>query len=209
MVYEVLVPQPGIEPSPPALEAQGPNHWTASCSVALSCPTLCDPLDCSTPGFPVLHCLLESKLMSWVGKIPWRRKRLPTPVFWPRSQRIRHDWANFTFTFSLSGPLSRWCRPTISSSAVPFSSCFQSSPASGPGRSPKTVYLTHIDTQSSAPRTEVSSRCFFSGPPSRASFGVPYSSVHIPSSSPWVMEAGSGSCHGNQCSRELQNDFWN
>ena len=20
---------------------------------------------------------------TWVGKIPWRRKRLPTPVFWP------------------------------------------------------------------------------------------------------------------------------
>ena len=20
----------------------------------------------------------------WVGKIPWRRKRLPSPVFWPR-----------------------------------------------------------------------------------------------------------------------------
>jgi len=20
---------------------------------------------------------------SWVGKIPWRRERLPTPVFWP------------------------------------------------------------------------------------------------------------------------------
>ena len=29
------------------------------CSVAKSCPTLCDPMDCSTPGFPVLHCLLE------------------------------------------------------------------------------------------------------------------------------------------------------
>ena len=28
-------------------------------SVAQSCPTLCDPLDCSTPGFPVLHQLLE------------------------------------------------------------------------------------------------------------------------------------------------------
>ena len=25
--------------------------------VAKSCPTLCDPMDCSTPGFPVLHCL--------------------------------------------------------------------------------------------------------------------------------------------------------
>ena len=29
------------------------------CSVAQSCPTLCDPMDCSTPGFPVLHHLPE------------------------------------------------------------------------------------------------------------------------------------------------------
>ena len=29
------------------------------CSVAQSCPTLCDPMDCSTPGFPVLNHLLE------------------------------------------------------------------------------------------------------------------------------------------------------
>ena len=29
------------------------------CSVAKSCPALCDPMDCSTPGFPVLHYLLE------------------------------------------------------------------------------------------------------------------------------------------------------
>ena len=29
------------------------------CSVAQSCPILCDPLNCSTPGFPVLHHLLE------------------------------------------------------------------------------------------------------------------------------------------------------
>ena len=29
------------------------------CSVAQSCPTLCDPMGCSTPGFPVLHHLLE------------------------------------------------------------------------------------------------------------------------------------------------------
>ena len=30
-----------------------------SCSAAQLCPTLCDPMDCSTPGFPVLHHLLE------------------------------------------------------------------------------------------------------------------------------------------------------
>ena len=37
-----------------------------------------------------------------VGKIPWRRERLPTPVFWPGElhgpcspwcHRVRHDWA--------------------------------------------------------------------------------------------------------------------
>ena len=29
------------------------------CSVAKLYPTLCDPMDCSMPGFPVLHHLLE------------------------------------------------------------------------------------------------------------------------------------------------------
>ena len=29
------------------------------CPVAKSCLTLCNPLGCSTPGFPVLHSLLE------------------------------------------------------------------------------------------------------------------------------------------------------
>ena len=37
-----------------------------SCSsvsaVTQSCPTLCDPIDCSTPGFPVHHQLLELAL---------------------------------------------------------------------------------------------------------------------------------------------------
>ena len=32
------------------------------CSVAQSCLTLCGPVDCSTPGFPVLHHLLELDL---------------------------------------------------------------------------------------------------------------------------------------------------
>ena len=36
-----------------------------------------------------------------------------------------------TCILSVFSPLSRWCHPTISSSAIPFSSCSQSSPASG------------------------------------------------------------------------------
>ena len=33
-------------------------QFLCCCLVAQLCPTLCDPLDCSTPGFPVLHHLL-------------------------------------------------------------------------------------------------------------------------------------------------------
>ena len=33
------------------------------CSVAQSCPTLCDPTDCSMLGFPVLHHLLDWNLL--------------------------------------------------------------------------------------------------------------------------------------------------
>ena len=39
------------------------------CSVAQSCPTLCDPRDSSIPGFPLLHYLLEfaQTHVHWVG----------------------------------------------------------------------------------------------------------------------------------------------
>ena len=39
------------------------------CSVAKSCLTLCDPMNCSTPGFPVLHYLQEfaQTHVYWVG----------------------------------------------------------------------------------------------------------------------------------------------
>ena len=39
------------------------------CSLAQSCPTLCKPTDCSTPGLPVLHHLLElaQTHVHWVG----------------------------------------------------------------------------------------------------------------------------------------------
>ena len=35
------------------------DHTRCYRSVTMSCLTLCDPMDCSTPGFPVLHHLLE------------------------------------------------------------------------------------------------------------------------------------------------------
>ena len=41
----------------------GASSWLlrtcCHCSAGKSCPTLCHPMNCSTPGFPVLHSLLE------------------------------------------------------------------------------------------------------------------------------------------------------
>ena len=43
-----------------ALHPLAPSiNCSCCCSVAKSCLTLCDPMDCSTPGSSVLHCLLE------------------------------------------------------------------------------------------------------------------------------------------------------
>ena len=43
--------------------------WVWNCSVAKSCPTLCNSMDCSTPSFHVLHHLLEfaQTHVHWVG----------------------------------------------------------------------------------------------------------------------------------------------
>ena len=43
--------------------------WIQLSSVTQSCLTLCDPMDCSMSGFPVLHHLLESAQthVHWVG----------------------------------------------------------------------------------------------------------------------------------------------
>ena len=44
------------------------NPIICCCSVAYLCLTLCDPMDCSTPGFPVLRSLLN--LMSIESVMP-------------------------------------------------------------------------------------------------------------------------------------------
>ena len=50
-------------------------------SVAKLCPTLCDPMNCSTPGFPVLHYLLEFAQIHvhWVGDVIQPSHPLPPP----------------------------------------------------------------------------------------------------------------------------------
>ena len=51
------------------VDAEKPRWHFDVCSVAKSCLTLCDPLDSSTPGFPVLQYLPEfaQTYVHWVG----------------------------------------------------------------------------------------------------------------------------------------------
>ena len=61
------------------------------CSVA-QCPTLCDPMDSSTPGFPVLHHLpeLAQTHVHWVGDTIQPSHPLPSP-FPPAVNLTQHQ----------------------------------------------------------------------------------------------------------------------
>ena len=50
---------------------QNVNLIYSWCSVAQLCLTLCDPMDCNTPGFPVLHYLREfaQTHVHWVSEV--------------------------------------------------------------------------------------------------------------------------------------------
>ena len=70
------------------------------CSVAKSCPTLCDPVDCSTLGLPVNHQLLElaQTHVHWAGKgIQPSHPLLPSspPAFSLSQHQGLFQWAGF------------------------------------------------------------------------------------------------------------------
>ena len=84
-------------------------------SVNQSCPTLCDPMNCSTPGLPVHHHLLEFT-QTYVHRVgdaiqpshPLSAPFPPTPI--PPSNRVFYNestlhmrWPKYwSFSFSIS-----------------------------------------------------------------------------------------------------------
>ena len=80
-------------------------------SVAQSCPNLCDPVDCSTPGFPAHHQFPELA-QTHVGDAiqPSHPLSSPSPAFnLPQHQGLfqsvssLHQWPKYwTFSFSIS-----------------------------------------------------------------------------------------------------------
>ena len=71
-------------------------------SVAQSCPTLCDPVNCSTPGLPVHHHLPEftQTLVHRVGDAVQRSHPLSSPsppAPYPSQHQGLFQWVNFTW----------------------------------------------------------------------------------------------------------------
>ena len=81
-------------------------------SVTQSCPTLCDPMDCSTPGFPVHHQLQElaQTHVHWVGDATQpSHPLLLLPSIFPRIRVFSNESAlhircpkYWSFSFSIS-----------------------------------------------------------------------------------------------------------
>ena len=115
-------------------------------SVAQSCPTLCNSMDCSTPGFPVLHQLqemLKFKSIEWVmpsndlifchpllhlpSIFPSIRVfskesvlRIRWPKYWSFSFSIRMDWLDLLAVQGTQEPSPTPQFKSINSSALSF-----------------------------------------------------------------------------------------
>ena len=118
-----------------------------------SCPTLCDPMDYSLPGFSV-RGILQAKTLKWVAMPSSRGSSQSMYKTWISSvssiqlgsvqlshvQLFATPWTVASQAscpspspraYSNSCPSCWWCHPTILSSVFPFSSCLQSLPVSG------------------------------------------------------------------------------
>ena len=96
--------------STPMNSSTEPTHKTSCCSVTMSCTTLCPSMDCSMPGFPVLHHLLEfaQTHVHWVSHAI-QPSHLLSPLF-PLALNLSHhlylfQWVGqriWSFSFSNS-----------------------------------------------------------------------------------------------------------
>ena len=96
-------------------DSETKNKWedlTTDYSVAQSCPALCDPMDCSMPGFPLFHCVpeLAQSHVHWVDNHPilccplfLRPSIVPSIRVFPSELVLRLRWPKYwNFSFSIS-----------------------------------------------------------------------------------------------------------
>ena len=112
---------PGISTPISYISREILNHWVtwedhfadSGSSVAQSCLTLCDPMECSTPGFPVHHQLPESTQthVHWVSDAiqpPYPLTSPSPPAFNLSQHQGLFQWVSFSI---------RWPNTEASASA--------------------------------------------------------------------------------------------
>ena len=72
-----------------ALEGSGPESETEGSEVTQSCPTRCNPMDCSLPGCSI-HGIFPARVLEWVA-ISFSRGNLPDPGIEPGSPTLQTD----------------------------------------------------------------------------------------------------------------------
>ena len=105
----------GLNTWPRKYNSRTPLTSVLSCSVTQSCLTLCDPVDCSTTSFPVLHCLpeFEQAHVHWVSMpsnhlILWplpspHALSLPSTRVFSSESTLHMRWPKYqSFSFSIS-----------------------------------------------------------------------------------------------------------
>ena len=131
---------PYISPSPPL--SPGPQvcslclflHSVQFSSVAQSCPTLCNPMNCSTPGLPVHHhcCCQVASIVSDPVR-PHRRQptRLPRPWDSPgESTGVGCHFLLQCMRVESESEVAQSC-PTLS---APWTAAHQAAPSLGSSR---------------------------------------------------------------------------
>ena len=125
--YSRESPQPGIEPISLASPALAGGCFTTGAtwearflivivvhSLSKSCPTICSPMDCSMPSFPVLHYLLKFTQTSIESVMPSNHLILCHPLLllpsifpsvrvFSNESALRIWWPKYwSFSFSIS-----------------------------------------------------------------------------------------------------------
>ena len=80
------------------------KEYCCCCSVTQSCLTLGDPMDCSAPGFPVLHCLQSLlKFMSIESVMPSNHLILCRPLSFCLQSFLTSGYFPMSWLFASGG----------------------------------------------------------------------------------------------------------
>ena len=71
-----------------------PAAAAAAAKLLQSCPTLCDPMDCSPPGSSV-HGIFQAGVLEW-GAIAFSGEVPEIYQIWSQNQANQNDWSKET-----------------------------------------------------------------------------------------------------------------